>query len=223
MTDKELYDELLEKKILKVKLNGYKAIREVFYTEYKINVLSYIKRRIEYCIIYGEYLSAMLTINYLLEYFCKISLIYNYVLKNKKEDTTIDSNPFALTEELKFPTDLYDETNLHNNLEKMKNEKLLNESEFERLDYFKDKFRNTLSHANRKKLYENAEIPIEATTADDSKLVSKGTKFEKLYLLPFADFAILNNFTEKECIKYFLELDQIIKNVIYRIFPDLNG
>jgi len=222
MTEKELLDELKEMKILKIDVNAYNAIRDVYNSDYGLNELSNLKRRIEYCIIYGEYLPAMLTINYLLEYFCKISLIYDYVRKNKKENITINSHPFAPTEELEVPTDLYDEKNLQNNIEKMKKENLINEEEFEKLIFFKEKFRNTLSHANRKKLYGNAEILIEAITVEDSQLVSKGTKFEKLYLLPFADFMILKKFVDGNCVDYFLELDKIIKSVVLKIIPKVN-
>lgn len=220
MTEKELFDELVEKKILKLDMNAYGEIREVFETDYRINELSSIKRRIEYCLIYGEHLPAMLTTNFLLEYFVKISLIYNYINNNKKENVTIDSHPFAPSEELEIPTDLYDEKNLHNNIEKMKKEKLINDEEYERLNFFKEKFRNTLSHANRKKLYDNAEILIEAITVENNELVSKGKKSEKLHLLPYADFLFLDKFSKLNCISYFLELDQIIKNVIGRIIPE---
>jgi hypothetical protein len=158
MTDQEFREKLRDKILLTLNIENYKAIREIFDTDYGLNELSNIKKRIEYCIIYGEYLSAILTINFLLEYFVKIALIYDYTGKNKKENITIDTHPCAPTEELAIPTDLYDEKNLHNNLEKMKRQCLINEEEFERLNFFKEKYRNTLSHANRKKLYENSEI-----------------------------------------------------------------
>lgn len=219
MTDQEFIEELRNKILLTLNINDYKAIREVFDTNYGFNELSNLKQRIEYCIIYGEHLSAMLTINFLLEYFVKIALIYNYTLKNKNENITIDSHPFAPTEELEFPTDIYDEKNLHNNLEKMKNVELINDEEFERLNFFKEKYRNTLSHANRKKLYENVSIPIEAITVENSELVSKGKKMEKLALMPFADFIFLEKFSKECSIPYFLELDKIIKNVVGRIIP----
>jgi len=46
MTDQELLDELKKNNIVKVKLNGYRAIRSVFNADYGINELSNIKRRI---------------------------------------------------------------------------------------------------------------------------------------------------------------------------------
>jgi len=216
MTDQELKEEL-KNKIVRENLEAYRSIRDVFNTDYGINELSYLKRRIEYCIIYDEFLSAMLTTNYLLEYFCKISLIYNYVNKNEKENITIDSHPFAPTEELEIPTDLYDEKILGNNIDKMKKEGLIDENDFDQLVFFKNIYRNILSHANRKKLYENISIPIESITIENDELVSKGIKFEKLYLMPFADFKFLDVFTKQNCIPYFLELHTIIMKVVEKI------
>ena len=46
--------------------------------------------------------------------------------------------------------------------------------------YKRQIYRNILSHANRKKLYENISIPIESITIENDELVSKGIKFEKL-------------------------------------------
>ncbi|HRE41426.1 MAG TPA: hypothetical protein PLG90_08820 [Ignavibacteria bacterium] len=216
LTDQELITELQNSNLLTVSIDGYRHIRDTFNTYYEYPELSSLKRLVERSIIKGEFLGAMLLTNFLMEYFCKIVLIYHYTFSNKDE-VDMKNRPFQITEELQEPTDIYDEKNLHNNIEKLKKLNLIDEINFEKLMILKEKFRNSLNHANRKKLYEESVSHIEAISVENKNLVSLGQKFEKNYLLPLADFKLLENFSIANCVDYFLELDLIIKSVLKKL------
>lgn len=220
MEDQEIVkeiQEIIDSQINEIKIEYYVAIRDVYKNAYRILEFQNIKYIICRCIVLGFYIPAMTLLNHFLEKFLKFTLIYH---DNKKNGVIDKDNPFQLVDELALSNPKYNNKNLNDNIIEAYNQKLIDEAEKLQLLKMKDEYRNAYSHADTRTMYGEATVGITVMNGmDDIMKLFEGKeeelpkRQEKLVNLNFADFKFINDFAEKDCVPYLIDLDCIIRNV----------
>ena len=195
-------------------------VKSLFEINYKTPEFQTIKNQILLCITFGLYMAAMTLTNHLFEKFLKGVLSYNDTLKNK--DKIKYGKNFSLPDELEKSRRKFDSENLNKNIEIAYSENLINEKQKSILKKMKNEFRNAYSHDDRKKMYGKASTIIQESQDPESFLRGENqpSKEFNLYGLPLFEFLFINEFSEKNCVPYIKDLNDIILSVESRLYKN---
>ena len=228
--EKERFDKMnaFKKKVNKLRSNSsirnFSATKDINSISYNLGCIEFVKYRICECLIMNFNLAAMTLTNHYLEKSLKILLIYH---DSHKYEVTYE-DPSSLNRSLQIPTKEFDNKDLYKIIEFLFDRKLISQEEKDALDEMRHKYRNALSHSDRRKLYGEATNEWTYITGKEGAedLVNNNIDNypkEELsnYNVPMADFLFIKQLSDNEALDYFLRLDTIVVNIIKKVFPDI--
>lgn len=222
MIMKRAYLNVIKDIKCKIKKN-YNSISIAFENEYGLLKIDPVRKEICYCLLCEFNQAAITLTNHLLESFLKEILITYDAVKNNNDKRNI-SNLFN------DATNKYANKNLHYMITKAYDNKLITEEEENILHDLRNKYRNPFSHADPQKIFKGMNnIPASFINLKD---ISKAEDLrEKIFSPPNTLLSAKNNImiqgilqsiiAEKESTKYFLTLDNIIRNVRKRLYTNI--
>lgn len=214
--------EIIDTQVDKIEGDYYIAIREACRNPFKSPELETIKYQICRCIVFGLYIAAMTLLNHLLEKALKILLAYNDQLNLPR---TKEHKAFEFIEEQKICWARYNSKNLWENIDTAFKKELIDDNQKKILIEMKDNFRNSYAHSDREKMYKEDSTEVEEIfgTEQADKFINNQTedlpkKNEKYVNLTIFDFLFVNNYAERDCIPYLINLDSIIRCIESKIY-----
>lgn len=172
------------------------------------------------CLIFELDQTAISSTNHLLERFVKLSLINHHTINYNY------SNVEMYNEKTLEAIELYDRQKLYNNLKSIKEQNLITNEEYALLDNYRDKIRNPYSHAELKKILENAPnkftgYMFKLSDLNDvlsgKKTMYQGGKKEITTYSSAISQLYQENYSKKIASDYFKNVFTIMKNVDDRL------
>ncbi|MBP6971206.1 MAG: hypothetical protein KBB44_07330 [Bacteroidaceae bacterium] len=204
-----------------VKLNSqmsidYEKIKEIFNSPYGHNALDPLRDEICKCYICGLYQATITLTNHFLEKSLKYCLGLKYSIENIKDGMEIQ-NVFI------DGINKYDIYNLGRSIEEAFLQGLITEEQKQELKGFKDEFRNSYSHANKKTLNDTTvraqQIPIynlENNFEDFCKQCFDMSLDNEIPAenLPFVQGDLQSAIAKEKCYPYFESVDKIVRSML---------
>jgi hypothetical protein len=191
----------------KTKLNFSKVEK---YTSYSFDLPEFdsLIYEISYCLMIECYQSALTLTNHLLEKLLKYSLIYKNVINKAVDDLNI------LNEKYEEFIDQYGSLKLEDTINRCCSLRLITKNEKKVLKIFKDKYRNSFSHADIKETFGTISVPITMGNFQTGKITTQLVKVSNFIFLHGLIQAMI---AEEVAPKYF----DYVYNILYRILNDI--
>ena len=218
--DKTIFDDFIDGLNANIRKN-YNTIAEAFENEYKWPEVDSVRSEVCKCLICGFYQAAITLTNHLLESVLKKALIIDESARNKTKNSDI-CNIFDES------TNKYTSKNLKYTIEQARIKMLITKEEAKTLDGFRDKYRNSFSHADSQKTFKGISIPVTKIAITDQD--SFDDILSKVFASPNISISAENNvlfqgviqgiMAERQATGYFLAIDRIIHNLRCRLFGE---
>jgi len=208
-------EDSLKKEIDKINLHiqqNYSSIHHIYINEYNYPELDSVRDEICKCIIFGLNQAAITLTNHLLESALKKCLIYNYTIKNKQ----LGKND--LEEIFKEGISKYDneKSDLSKSINAACTNGLITKKQKSILHHFREKYRNSYSHASSQKTFGNLKIP--------GKLISSVNETFKptennltVTDIPIIQGIVQSIIASNDSLPYFNSVDEIIRDVLNKL------
>lgn len=200
---------------------NFLKIREQYNNPYHYPELDTLRHEICMCILFGLNQAAITLTNHLLEAFLKFSLInFEFAEKMKGTENTeidVETSLDSFKDDIKEINEKYNSQDLSQNINRANSIGLITKDQKKILHDFRDKFRNSFSHADRKKFYGDMKVTAQAVTIKDGKLLVGSEQDSKIFDLPFTHSIAQFQISEQIAHEYFNYLDKIIRDVIPKL------
>jgi len=194
-------------------IENYSSIKDIFNNEYGWPELDPVRDEICKCIMFGLSQAAITLTNHLLESSLKKCLIYKYTIDNKKD---IDEKKIETI--FKNGIDKFDnsKSDLSKSINAACTNGLITKKQKMILHDFRERFRNSFSHASSQKTFGDMKIPAKIINSIDQ--VDKQINNEiSVKDVPIIQGIVQSIISSKLCIPYFREVDEIIREMFLKL------
>lgn len=221
---KQIIDEInsvIKSRISSINRN-YVQIRDAYKNGYHLPELDPLRHEICLCIFFGLDQAAITLTNHFFEALFKFALINkeSELQKAKKESGPPSVASFIKTIESAF--DKYNSKDLSNNIDRACTIGLITKEQKKELQRLRDDFRNAYSHSDKEKTFRDGTIPAQAISLEGDQLTAGSVEEADVAKLIFAHGILQVNQANVEAIPYFLYLDKVARQVIKKLFGDLD-
>lgn len=198
---------------------AYIEVRDIFTTPYEWPEIDVLRHEVCLCLIFGLYQAAMTMTNHMLENLLKTSLGYKDSFDNFEPDDE-DKSTESLINSLKPSFEKYDDQNLHNTIGAAYGKGLISEDQKDKLQKFREDYRNAYSHAEKGKIHKDREIPIQGVHLDEESKefeVEPETE-QKIADLPFIHGQAQYYHAKAHAPAYFRYVDDLVWQIKEKLF-----
>lgn len=204
-------------------LDNYPRVKSAYDKPYDMPELDPLRHEIALCIMFGLHQASITLTNHLIEWFIKLMLIYNHSIINEKpmdKSKTIVDN---LEEHFSDGIKNYINKDMSDTIRAAKSLGLLTKEQWKELDKIREDFRNAFGHADSSKIFKESEIGLTGVSIDDDKFRTDEKISVKISNVPIIQGLLKIEFAKKNAIPYFLYIDELIRNTLPKLFPELEN
>ena len=200
----------------------YPKVREAYQTSYDWPELDTLRHEVSICLIFGLHQAAITLTNHMLESLLKFALSYKD--SSNREGNTEDHSLAALIASIRPSFERYDGEQLNNTINMACKAELISEEQKEQLHEFRQALRNAYSHAEKRKIHQNKEIPVQSLhMTDEAKLEMDPEEVHKILDMPFLHGMAQYEHAKANALPYFLYVDKLTRDTMPKVFQGLNS
>lgn len=198
----------------------YPLVREIYLNLYGWPEIDTLRHEVCLCLIFGLYQAAITLTNHMLESFLKFALSYKHSFDNHLGEIK-GSCLKSLLDSLKPGFELYDGKDLGYTINRACKVGLISKEQKKQLHEFRESFRNAYSHAEKRKIHENREIPAQlANLSEGGELTSTPESVHKIFEMPFLHGLTQCYHAKANAPSYFLCIDAIVRETMPKLFKN---
>lgn len=198
----------------------FELIKEQYNKPYEWPEMDTLRYEICGCISFGCNQAAITLTNHLLESLLKYSLSYRYSINN----LTPPDKEYEVIELLMKYSEKgfkkYGKKTLNSNLIEAKKVGLINEEEYNKLQYFRSKFRNPFGHSDKEKIFDGLVQPVSGAKFEGATIIERTPVNIEVARMPVLHGLVQAQIAELQAPLYFKEMDKIVRVVKNRVFPE---
>lgn len=201
----------------------YSKIKEAFETSYDWPEIDILKYEVCVCIIFSLNQAAITMTNHMLESFLKYALGYKQSIQDERfKETVGDIN--ALTDILSTLFEIDDGKTLNDTINKSCTLGIITKEDKKILHKYRESIRNAYSHAEKRKIHENKEIPVQLAKINDlTGIQVQQESIQKILHMPFIHGLAQLEHAKANAIPYFLYIDKLVRKSKHKIFSQNCG
>lgn len=158
----------------------------------------------------------------MLESLLKFALSYKHAFDNFK-DNTEDRSLSALLGSLKPGFELYDNKDLNYTINRACTLGLITKDQKTQLHRFRQLLRNAYSHAEKKKIHGDKDIPVQSLhMTDEGRFEVDPEEFHKILDMPFMHGIAQYYHAKDNAPAYFLYVDALVREMMPKVFRGMD-
>lgn len=193
---------------------NYSEIEGQLNNAYKLRALEMLRAETCFCIIQGQWQSAVCLTNILLEAFLKLALVYSDVVKGDGQGQPAGD----LGQRYSGPMAKFMKLDLGTTINMARRQGLISKEAKKALGEFRERFRNAFFHADMHAMFGDQTIPV--TMADLGTFTVEEPKQIPIRDLPLLLGEAMWRNAEVNAIPYFKTVDGLIRATLPKIFPN---
>lgn len=222
--DKQIINEMNE--VLRSRkdevANNYPLVRRLYQEAYDFPELDPVRHEVCLCLILGLPQAAITLTNHLLEAFLKYVLSYHHSIQNIETDKP-KVGVQSLVEDLKEGNELYTNKELNFTINQACSKGLITKEQKERLHEYREVFRNAYGHADKRKTFGEADIPVQGVSIEEGKLRADPESTQQIFDLPIVHGLVQAYHARANALPYFQYVDGVIRDTLPKVFPSMNS
>lgn len=207
--------EALLESLKPVMEQNYSKIRNAYHQEYGWPEFDPLRYEITLCLLCGLNQAAITLTNHLLEGLLKYALIYHHSLLNEKKNSAVEGRAVDALEEFTAEgVRLYGANVLGKNINIACSQGLLTRPEKKQLHEFREAFRNAYGHADKKKTFGEAAVPIQAMGVKKGLILGDQSKVQGIASFPTIQGLVQAMQAERHAFPYFSYVDILAREIL---------
>lgn len=202
-------------------ISSYLLVRDLYQRHYNMPELDPLRHEICLCLIFGLNQAAITLTNHLLETFLKLVLIYDHTNKNIDKSKPKEGIK-SLVNEFSEGIAMYNDKDLDFTINRACTVGLISKDQKKELHAFRENFRNAYSHSDKRKLFGDSEVPVQAMRVEGDSIVTDPESVEKVFDLPIFHGVVQHFQAKANAGPYFRYLDGVIRETLLKMFPSIN-
>jgi hypothetical protein len=203
-------------------ISNYPLIRDLFQKPYKMPELDPLRHEVGLCLILGLNQAAITLTNHLLETFLKLVLIYDHT--NRSIDKTEPKKGIkSLVDDFSGGIAAYNNKDLDFTINRACTVGLITKDQKKQLHAFRENFRNAYGHSDKKKLFGDSEVPVQAMRFEVNEIVTEPEAMAKVFDIPIFQGLAQHYHAKANAAPYFRYLDGVIRETLRKMFPSIDN
>ena len=200
----------------------YPKVRAAYLNHYDWSELDTLRHEVCLCLIFGLYQAAITLTNHMLESLLKFALSYKHAFDNFK-DNPENRSLTTLLSSLKPGFEHYDGKDLSYTINRSCTLGLITKDQKKQLHQFRQLFRNAYSHAEKKKIHGDKDIPVQSLhMTDRGKMDVDPEEVHKILDIPFIHGEAQYYHAKANAPAYFLYVDALVREIMPKVFKGMN-
>jgi len=217
----EELNEILESRESEM-LKIYPRIRKALQTHYDWPEIDTLRHEACLCLVFGLHQAAITFINHMLESFLKYGLSYKDAFDKYKSEPNQESGGIEdIIKALKPYMEKYDDKDLSQTINQACSKGIITKPQKKQLHIYRKTLRNPYSHATKKGIYGETEIPVQGVHMNEKyEFVVEPEAERKIFDLPFLHGPSQYYHAKANATPYFLYVDKLVRESYKIIFPN---
>lgn len=196
----------------------YPKVRQAFKIPYNWPEIDILRYEACVCIIFSLNQAAITITNHMLESFLKYAISYKQSIENDEFKKADDIS--RLTEALIPAFEENDSKDLRYTINKSCSLGIITKEQEKMLHKYRVSMRNAYGHAEKQKIHEDREIPIQLASVNEKTGIQiKEERTTKILHMPFMHDMAQIYHAKANSIPYFLYIDLLVRESMPKVFP----